>query len=1297
MSPRILRFEDAAAAEVVWTGEQQIAIADRGRDLFVTAAAGSGKTAVLTERVLRLVTEKRSGGRDPIPLERLLVITFTRKAARQMRERIESSLIAGLARDERNPELRAALDALPQSNVMTLDAFCDRIVRRHFHRAGVSPDVRIADEDEERDLVRAATARVFDDLAKAGEGDDAGRAFGLLISTTERRGPGSVLDALAARVHRIRTFLASLDRPTKWLVEAREELQAALETGDYDLLPEAQRAAAAIAASLRDFADALDRLGEQALALVGDVCREKTREWSEAAFAMRELAARAEAGERLTAVIDFIERWCESPIGTQLRSLANKGSCGAALYKEDHFKSEALGKFSDRFKKWMDSWLVIGSEHWITAARLAAEQCLALLDLAERVEREVQEAKRKRGVLGFGDIERKALEVLTDAASGGPSEIAFDYQRYFECVLVDEYQDISPLQDAIIRRLSHAEDPSPHVERNLFIVGDVKQSIYRFRRADPWLFRGYLDACPAEHSPADMQRRVSLRSNFRSRPGILEAANAVFERIMDRAVGGIDYDADARLVAERDEEEDESARVELHWIDSEAAIGEADEDDAISVAALEREAHWVARKILNLTSSETGLWIPDKTAADGRRRARPSDCAILVRGLSNHAETWIATLARHGLRVRAAGRDTRLSTPEMADLIAALRLADNPLQDIPLATVLRSPLVGMDEAELLQFRLARRKGPFHEAVWGELAKSENGTTTHLQKLREFAEKLDRWRVLATRATPEDVLDAILKDTHYAAHIGGLRGGPDKLKSLDYLRKLMRNHTGRAMSASGLSDFLRALDGFGDGAGAGEEDDGAQDDNAVHLLTIHKSKGLEFPIVIFARLDSKFGGGAVSDLLEMSADGGMTLCAVDPERRVRLTSPGYTAMRLREKREERAEELRLLYVAMTRAKEKLVMVGTAKLDGLEERFAASPMSFGERAPAFWRLSASSPAALIGPILHRIARAMEQDRAWLKIETHESVDAGPSAADLPAIATALQGRADWQEARAEYVNRFEDDERGAAACRTMRNESDEVEPLRPRFIAPPMEKGFLSRTPMKVTASGILRRESELVFPPVEKDEAAAFDAEPLLTYRKTDLQSHVPGFASSEDRLPAVTRGRLTHSLLQHADLRGALDESGLRDQALAMWRRGLLEIDDPKWLDHLPYEQVAAFFASELGARLRERPGAVLRELPFTRWMPAGNLFAGGEGEMQPMLVQGVIDCLLDEGSDVVLIDFKTDRVKTKKDIKELAKHYYPQIDSYRQAIRTIWRLPVRETYLAFLDAAVNWLVEEAE
>ncbi len=1341
----------ASGSDFHWNEEQWSAITDRGHDLLVSAGAGSGKTSVLTERVLQLIAGTGPNDREPIPLEELLIITFTRKAARQMRERIEARIHQALAESPANSALRSAEDALPRAHILTLNAFCDRLVRKHFHAAGVAPNYRVADEEEEDEIEREGARQVFERLSRvATDGkneEDAydARDFALLaaISDSGHR----ALELLAERVHRLRRFIASLDDPQGWRDRVRLNLDGMIAADSSASTAQDDSIRKIFFRSFGDLAKSFANLQDQAVAKVG--AQNLLERWTEIARELHHLASPNQEARSFREIQQSARTWFDEGNGEFLEKLKNKSNCGDALYKDEGFERSVLSPFSSAIKDFRKRWFVIDPAHQIRVAQISADQARAFLNLADKVEGRVQEIKRRRGALGFGDVERKALEILGDGPSSkGSSEIAHECRERFRHVLVDEYQDISPLQGAIIRRVSHEDDPSPNAERNLFIVGDLKQSIYRFRRAEPALFAARLDRYGSK-GDADPTRRMDLPTNFRSRPGIIDCVNSVFERLMDREVGELDYDRRARLIANRnDHGAHDPVCVEAAWLmaenqqDSEseedAKDGESEregngndssgEDKRAELRALEREAEWIARRILELTAETAPPSVWD--AREERwRRARPEDCAILVRRLNEQREQWTSALARHGVRVLASRRGQLLSNPEVIDALNALRLADNPFQDIPLASVLRSPMVGLSEDELLLLRLAHPDGAFHEAVWD--VKSEGLASPWNQepagmalqdKLGDFFDKLNRWRRLAERGEAEAVLSAVLEDTHYESYLAGLTEAAARLQNLEDFRAMIHRHDGGASGAPTLSAFLASLEGAG---GRVEEDSGEEtpeESASVRLLTIHKAKGLEFPIVFLPRLASPFADKRAKGDLELSAEFGMAVPAVDPERRLRLSPLSLAALRSEESRRARAEELRLLYVAMTRARDRLILIGThhhwKSAERLREKWADSPVIHGERVPALTRLRAQSPADLLGPIALKLD-AESKRPTRLRMEFPSAAPITPTLRDLPKVRAALIAEAVgdsplWGAARREFMEVFSDDPRAKSVLDSFQDAHAELPaPRSPLFLLPYESDSPLSHAPIKIAVSRLTRDPSSgkpIWHPEDESSEVDLSTERPIIRgplRRNEKLGGRVPRFAlaGGESKMDSAALGTHTHSLLRHLDLRGQLSESGLRGQARGLWIRGLIELDHEKMLDQLLYIEIARFFQSPLGQRMVARPGSVSRELPFTRWIQASEIRqADANGTLRPLvppefsrpiLLQGVMDCVMDEGNTAVVLDYKTDRVESRDDLGRLAQRYYVQLDEYRKAIRSIWRIPVKETYLVFLSAGENLLVPD--
>jgi ATP-dependent helicase/nuclease subunit A len=1281
------------------TPEQRAAVETRGRNVYVTAAAGSGKTAVLTERVFRLVAEPGPGGEPPVELERLLVITFTRKAAQEMRERIERRIRSALDAHPDSPVLRAALDALTHSHIMTIDAFCDRIVRRHFHLAGVSPTVRLADEDEELEIVHAATREVFEASAAGEEGLGTGVFADLLRSTPPSR--GGLLESLEQRIDRLRAYVAALEDGAGWMESARRSLEARRDAESIEVLPDLDLIDDAFRREIAEVAEVLGRLRLAALDIVGSGDSIPVDEAWRTACDRFDKAARSPVGR---GEVPFVTRWralrdtlASDSLAPSLRKLHLKSSCGPVLYDSD--LQGLLKKFSADCEKWLETWFAHDEEQMLEAERLAGAQGLALLDLAEAVERRARAIKRRRGLMSFGDIQRAALRLLT--GDGGPSAVALEYREFFEAVLVDEYQDVSPLQDALIRRVARPADPASGRAGNLFIVGDVKQSIYRFRQAEPILFRSRLDD---GREPADPTRplTLSLSANFRSRPGLLEAVNELFRGLMDRDIGDVEMTGDALLVPGRPAGDANAPPcVELQWIDDgeivrdDADNGEsgADGDEAgADPRGIEAEARWIARRIRDLERADAPHWIADEQAPGGRRPVRPSDCAILVRAIAGSIDLWVAELGRWNIRVRTTGGESLWNSVEGRDLLAALRLVDQPLDDAALATVLRSPLAGFSDDDLLALRMAGG-GPFWNAVWSAGGRrltdgADDTDRTALDhaleaRLRAFFDRLDRWRALALSHPAEAVLDVILADTGYEAHVLGGPRADAGARNVDELRGRIRIRERQGNHGSGLSDFLRAFQAEGREARDREDESLRLDPDAVQLMTVHKSKGLEFPVVFLAGMGRRYNTDHRSSALLFSPRGSMALAGVHPRRKVRLEPPSLLAGHSREARALRGEELRLLYVAMTRARERLVLVASGRGLRRHRSPGSSLVELGAPAPAFARVRASSPAALVGPRMHALARPSAP--YWLQLHEEASLAIPPAAVDLEPLRAALTSTGEavgevWRRAVADW-----------SALSSGEPTPEIASAFPPRLVD---SLATVASTPLKLRPSALTRADESAVME--EKPaESLLFDEEEMRPVRRRPTHAGAvhPCFSlqAAGEALTPVERGRIAHAFLQHLELAGPLDGEGLRAQAARLAAEGRLGADAPASIDAVPFDGIAAFFASPLGRRLAARPGSVSRELPFTRWARLRELAhlgarIDGADPERLVTVQGVIDCVLDEGDRITLIDYKSDAHKDETDIRRLSERYALQLELYADALRAAWNLAeVPETYLVFL------------
>lgn len=1164
-----------------WTEEQAAAIAARAPRVVCAAAAGSGKTAVLTARVVGLLADPQA----PAALADLLIVTFTRAAAAEMRQRIGSSLREHAERgDDPGGRLRREAALLPQAEIGTIHAFCDRLLRRSFAAAGLDPEYRILDPAEAAGLLEECLTEEMD-ARYAGRHPDAA-AF---AETVERYGGARLDEDLRRLALRLHHAAASMEDPEAWL---RGRLAGAA-APDLDAARRAARRA----------------LG-QALGLVGRAAALAEGPGGPAAYAPA-LAADAEMLERLRAAAEGPWDGMAEALGT-----AAFGRLAALGTDADRLTAERARALRDRAKRLLGA-LQQGpcgrreDEHRTEAARVAGHLA-PLLALVRDLGTAYGVAKRQRNAVDFEDLEHRSLELLR-----GP--LGPELCRYRE-VLVDEAQDLSPVQDALLSALC---GPA-----RLFCVGDARQSIYGFRLADP---RRFLDraADPAPGLAGGAAQVVRLPHNFRSRAAVLSGVNLVFGALF--AARGSDLppsEADPLLARTAFPGPDHP--LELHLL-------EGEDDDGLSTG-LEREAAAVARIVAG--------WLRGTVTERGQSRpARPGDAAVLLRAAAGREHAYADALRRAGLPCAVPGARADAATAEGRAVLAWLGVLDNPQQDIPLAAVLRGPFGGFGDADLARWRVEARPGA---SLWDCL----RGAARREAAAAAWLRRLEAWRTEARRGAFGPLLEGALEDGGHAAAAAGLPDGPRRVATLEGLVRRFRDAGAQpGMDAARLAVLLQHAE---PAATAAESAAAAGD--AVRVLTVHGCKGLEFPLVVVAGLGRTFSNrDRLGDVL-VHRDAGLGARAVDPERRTKWPTLAHAAVGERLEAEGRAEEARILYVALTRARERLALVGRTR--GLEEHVAE------------WREVAHLPPDLgdggcaldwLGPVLAR----------------HPDVDAAFAAPSGAAPRGGDGGGHRWVVtlevgAAAEAVA----EAAPAAAPEAAGGEGDAA--LGARLES---ERAFrypalpATAVPAKVAAAEAAASLAAASGP--QEEAAAAWDAVTPAVPRR-------PRLGARRAVTPAEA-GSATHLLLRHLDLAGPCDA-----EAVEACRRKLQEqeLAEPNAAAAVDGAAVARFLDGPLGRRLRRAAaaGALLREVPFALRLPAAGIPGAARGpalDGEWVLVQGVIDALAVAPGDLLLVDYKTG--DPAPDDGALAR-YAEQVRMYAEAVRGAFGEPPREAWLAFLD-----------
>lgn len=1235
-----------SAAVPEWTKDQADAIHHTDGALLLSAAAGSGKTAVLAERCAYLVCDAP----EPCEVDELLVLTFTRAAAAEMRERIERAIRRRVdAVAEPSERLLRQLRLLDRASITTLDGFCGTLVRSNFHLVGVDPAFTIL-APEDASLLRADICNALVEAAYDGPDAD---AFKHLLDAYF----GEQEDTLVAQVIAAHGLMQSIVDPDAWAARSVASLTIGTPSAPSELAHQfarvQHRAAVAGQRSLEQTAAAADRYD----GLAGYAAHARSL-----AEELRERAALATA-------LDF------DALAARLDAFAMPRLPNA---KKDAAGKEAIKKRIDGVKESMKSGTLHTLFRWTW--RQLAEDLEPIQQAAEYFFQFVAQfgtgfaqAKRAIRALDFADTETFALRILRgDAEQFAPSPAAIDLQQRFRHVLVDECQDINPLQDAILRLLStdRRAELTPDVPSNLFQVGDVKQSIYRFRLAEPRQFVARAELLRAGGPPRG--RVIDLQANFRSRPALLEAANDIFRLLMTRESADVDYDATQELRSPGDYADAGTPSfagkpIELYVLPKDAgAGGRADEDAGEGDAEetpdrFEREVNFVARRIRQLVcvdESQRPRVIARTAESTVARPIRFGDIAVLLRSARHKASVVADQLRAAGVPVHADDTTGFFQATEVQDVLSLLRVLSNRRQDIALAALLRSPLAAIDDADdaLAEIRIAYPEESFHRAVARYASERDDGLA---HSMRAFCATLDRWRQLGQDRPIVDALGRILDETNYATFCRALPGGAQRTSNLDEL--LSRAAQFDNFERQGLDRFLRFLHELEAADQLGRPPVATGSTDVVRVLTVHKSKGLEFPVVIVPDLGKAFNERSLGASVMLDRDLGIGMTAVDLKRRVRYPSAASTVVREHARRQALAEEIRVLYVALTRAREHLILVGTGE-ESKVERWREDWSDHVGPLPDDAVQSARTPLDWLGPIaaiterrglgtfdVHLGAPAHAEDdgtRGCGPDETRERATQWIAAARRATLPDVPDAAAATVVARLTYAYPHD----VAASHRATRAVTDSIEATAPRIVG---------RAP-RAEVPG----------------EAAA------LAW---------PEAYEPPTRANAVDIGAATHRLLQSLDFGRRLDADDVREQLAALVaRRAMSEADAA-----LVNVDAIAWLGTTEVADLIRRPGTrLLREQSLSIADP----IAGGRADDR-VLVRGRLDALVVEADALTIVDYKTDRIEPT-DVAARAAFYAPQLRAYADAVSRLLGRRVTRAVAVFLtpraivDVAVGETVD---
>jgi ATP-dependent helicase/nuclease subunit A len=1223
------------------TRAQQQAVAARG-NVLVVAGAGTGKTSTLVERCLACLLD----GKPPASLDEILMVTFTDAAAAEMRQRIRARLEEKMAGQADHLHWQEQLALFETAHIGTLHSFCLKLLRQHFYELELDPQLAVLPEEEARLLADETLDEI---LRKHYAGDTAFAPAVQQLIQSQGRGWDKPIRALVTRLH---DYTQTQRDPEGWFAAQLAMFERA----------EPDQWQAWLLAGVNDWRN---RWLPALAAMSGNP---KAAEGAAALQSLPESPTREQCAGVLEQVLQLDAGW---PAGkkTALRKPL------AEVFEEAQFLA-SLTRRSGGADPLAEDW------GWIRG------QMGALLNLAREFSNEFAAAKRELGMVDFHDLEQHALRLLWDRATGQPTAIARQWREKLRFVFVDEYQDINDAQDAILKALSR-DGPAA----NRFLVGDVKQSIYRFRLADPRIFLSYTETwrggekgirtLPAFVVPpsggsgegarldrlkAELQTlrglvagqpaaaagaagtTIPLVDNFRSGEAILNFVNALFGALMRREIGGVAYDDEARLRfgdpknrAALATGPDRAPRVELllrlHGAENSAGpegAGES-EPDTGNLEEAGKEARLVALRLRRLMADGQEVWDRDRQAM---RPAEWRDLAVLLRSPSGKAEAFAREFARLGVPLVVA-RTGFYDSTEVADLLSLLQLLDNPLQDLPALAVLRSPLVGMSLAELAAIRLALPKGH----VWSALQRYHKSQTgdSGWPKVERFLHRYTAWRRLARQVSLSRCLETVLDATHYADWLLTQSRGEQRHANVRRLVALAQQFD--RFQRQGLYRFLRFVEAQ-QAAELGPETAAATGENAVALMSIHQSKGLEFPVVVLADLGKPFN---LSDLrAEIILDGVYGLCPQikPPQTGQRYPSLPYWLARQRQKQEFLGEELRLLYVAMTRARDTLILSGSCSETKFDARARAdnslhTASLLAARNSLEWIFAWAGTAAALGANELAETAPSSGENAWWRWRIFGDADLRDTTAGAQVAAGAESGGA------------VEDLDRVSLAALQKR-------------LAWQYPQLNATRLPAKTSVTTLRRQLAD----------DANEEAKPLF---------HQPRpRARGDAKLSAADKGTAHHQFLQFVALDRTASKEQLRQEAARLLSEQALSGDE---LASLDLDALAAFWQSDLGASIRSQSPHVRRELAFTARFTPQELGLAGAGESDHgefIVVQGIADLAVLLPEEIWLVDFKTDEIHAAE-LSARVQRYLPQMQAYALALERVYRRPVRRAFLHFL------------
>ena len=1216
-------------AEVKWTNEQLQAIQEKDSNILVAAAAGSGKTAVLVERIIHKIIDEQ------MDIDKILVVTFTNAAASEMRERILEAIYKKLEENPENVHLQRQIILLNKASICTIHSFCLDVIHNHFYEIDLPSNFKIADTAE-IDLLKQ---EVLDDLFEQKYTENDKDFIELLENYTNYRGD----EALQELVLKIYKFIQSSPFPLKWLQEKLELLK--IEDKDISQTIWGKLIIQAVEDDIQESIMQLETVKSK-MALYPEMTK-FYQKICEDLIIIKDLQNYNSWDELYIKLLNFnFSKW---PVDKKVTN----------DLKED--SKEIRDKVKKHIKEKTAKLLSCSQEQAVKDLKIITPILEKLANLVTEFTKNFAEKKKEKNCIDFNDIEHFALKILLDE-NNNPTEVAKKYKEKFEEIAIDEYQDSNLVQEAILTSISKGN--------NIFMVGDVKQSIYKFRQARPELFlQKYDEYKNKEEKAQEDNLKIQLFRNFRSRQNILNITNLVFESIMSKELGDINYNENEYLnyganYPEPEEIKNYAGIAELDIIDLKedesitAFEGEEDEEEQERVEDDVLEAKFVANKIQELLNSDYMVF--DKK--QGYRKIRPKDIVILLRATSNLSPIYEKELSDLELPVFSDTSGTYLDTVEIQTILSVLKIIDNPLQDIPLVVVLRSSICNFTDNDLITIRLTDRNCNFYEALIKTRIICDGDLK---EKIESFLEKLEKWKSISQYMPLDEFIWQIYLDTGYYQYVGLLPNGAMRQANLKTLFEKAKQY--EKASFKGLFNFIQFIDKLkkqnGDLASAkliGENED------VIRIMSIHKSKGLEFPVVFLCNSHKKFNMQDLNDIILLHQDIGFGPTIMDTTKKIKYSSIAKDAIKLKMKQETLSEEQRILYVALTRAKEKLYITGRSKdfTKYVQDKNKVLEMYESENIKLDAKLMKKANSYLdwiMCVYLFNQGRTITLKGEQYKLSDIITLNVSNKKDLLKALA---------KEEVVEQIDLKEKIEQ------ILKNKSDEENKKSEQALEELLEWKYDyivdTTLPTKSSVTKIKQEKIKLeeILKGIESEE---------VEYKK----SYTPKFMQEDKKISNAEKGTLVHLCIQRLDERKDYELKDIQNMILNLVEKEIITQNEADAIDvNLIYQ----YTKSQLFEELRQAK-EVHKEQPFYINIPAKDVVSEAENSKKNILVQGIIDLYyIDKNDNLVLIDFKTDYISNEPNAKEkILEKYKVQLEIYKTALEQALGRKVNKTAICLV------------